>query len=302
MDSYIEKIHELLLDENPRIPFRHIGRILKIYSKTASRLYRRALIEKILFPPMLRPRICIDYTEYVYMINAKSIESLFERLKKDHRVEYVTWCQGQFDLLLITNERIDLTVEEEFKDIVLGGEREDYIYPEIKHGDYRTSLKEINEFLDKKEFQLSKIVTEPRKRGNEWSDREERLFRYLKNDIRKTFIKIQKELGISRTLLLECYSRVRKHTIVTVPYYPMGFDGYTKFYIVMQTDYEQQAVDLLGRFPCYSAFFKARSLIGYVSIEKDLVYEFFCLMSKMTSTGFVKNLIFSVPFYYYSRD
>jgi hypothetical protein len=276
---------------------------LKIYSKTASRTYKEALSEKTLFPPMLRPKICLDYREYVYLINGKDVQALFDKLEKDPRVEYVTRCLGHFDLLIITNERIDLTVEEEFKNVVLSGEKENYIYPEVKRGDYHTTFNEINKFLNKKEFRSSKLPFEIGKRGDEWSEREERVFRYLKNDARRTFIKIQKKLDISRTLLLQCYSRVRKHTIVTVPYYPEGFNGYMKFYVVLQTHYEQQAVDLFGKFPCYSAFFKVRDyLLGYVSIEKDLTYEFFCLMSKILSTGFVESLVFSAPVYYSSRD
>lgn len=301
--EYTEQICQLLLKKDLRIPFRYIAKRLKIYSKTASRTYRYALNQKILFPPMLRPKICIDYKEYVYVINGKDIRALFEKLIKDPRIEYIACSQGHFDMLLITNERIDLTVEEEFKNVVLSGERENYNYPEVKRGDYRTIFNEINEFLDKKEFHPSQLPFEIEERGDEWSEREEKLFRYLKNDGRKVFTKIQKQLDISRTLLLQCYSKVRKHTIITVPYYPEGYDRYISLYLVMQTLYEQQAVSLLGKFPCYSAFFKVKDhIIGYISIEKDLMYEFFCLMSKILSTGFAKNLFYSFPLYYYTRD
>jgi DNA-binding Lrp family transcriptional regulator len=301
MDSYIEKIHELLLDEDPRIPFRHIGRILKIYSKTASRLYRRALIEKILFPPMLRPRICIDYTEYVYLIKGENIQYLFERLKKDHRVEYVTWCQGHFDLLLIANERIDLTVEKEFKSIVLSGKRGDYFYPNFRPRNLYTVLEEINTFLDKKSFQPSELSSETLERGTEWGEREEKLFRYLKNNVRRTFIEIQRELDISRTLLLKLYSQIKKYTILTQPYYPKGYDSYVGYYLVMETENENQLVHLLGMLPSHSAFFKVKgSIVGYVNIEKSLSHEILHLMTKMETTGFVSSIKFALPIYYWT--
>lgn len=233
--GYIEKIRELLLKKNSRIPFRYMAKRLKIYNKTASRIYKEALKEKILFPPMLRPKVCVDYKEYVYFINGKDIQALFDKLEEDPRVEYVTRCLGHFDLLIIANERIDLTVEEEFKNVILGGEKGNYIYPDVEVGDYYTAFKEINEFLDKGEFQPFELTTEIGKRGDEWLEREEGLFRYLKNDVRRKFTTIQRELDISRTLLLQCYSRIKKHTVVTVPYYPGGFTRYTKFYVVMQT-------------------------------------------------------------------
>ena len=301
-DKYIEKMHRLLKDETPRMPFRHIARHLKIYSKTASRIYKEALEEKILYPPMLRPKICTDYTEYVYLINGENIRTLFERLKKDPRVEYVTLCQGTFDLLLIASQRVDLSVEKEFKSIVLSGERGNYFYPDVFRRNFYTVLEEINAFLEKGTFQPSELPSDLGKRGDEWTEREEKIFRYLKNDVRRNFTTIQKELEISRTLLLKCFSAVRKHTILSQPYFPEGYDKYTKFYLDMRTEHEQQVIDLLGKLPCQSAFFKVKDhLIAYIGSEKDATYEIFCLMSKMVSSGFVSSLTFSVPIYYSSQ-
>lgn len=71
----------------------------------------------------------------------------------------------------------------------------------------------------------------------------------------------------------------------------------------MKTDHEQQVVDILGRLPCHSAFFKVKDhLIAFISVEIDANYEIYRLMSKMVSTRFVSSLTFSVPIYYYSRD
>ena len=176
--EYTEKIRQLLLKKNLRIPYRYMAKKLKIYSKTASRTYKEALSEKVLFPPMLRPKVCLDYREYVYLINGKDVQALFDKLEKDPRVEYITRCLGHFDLLIITNESIDLTIEEEFKNVVLSGEKENYIYPEVKRGDYHTTFNEINKFLNKKAFLPSKLPFEIGKRGDEWSEREERVFRY----------------------------------------------------------------------------------------------------------------------------
>lgn len=102
---------------------------------------------------------------------------------------------------------------------------------------------------------------------------------------------------------MQSYSRIRKHTIVTVPYYPKGYDNYLSFYLIMQTKYEQQAFNFLGMFPCYSAFFKVRDyLIAYINAEKDAVYEIHRLLSKMLSLSFVSSNIFSIPLRYFSRE
>lgn len=301
-DKYIEEMHRLITGGTPRLPFRHIARHLKIYSKTASSIYKKAIKERILFPPMLRPKICTDYREYVYLINGENVQTLFGRLKKDPRVEYVTWCQGSFDLLLIANQRIDVSVEKEFKSIVLSGERGNYYYPAVFRKNTCTVLEEINAFLEKGAFQPSELLSDIGERRGEWTERVESVFRYLKNDVRRKFSTIQKELDISRTLLLKCFSVVRKHTILSQPYFPEGYDKYTKFYLNMKTNYEQQAIELLGKLPCQSALFKVRGrLIAYIGSEKNATYEIFCLMSKMVSSGFVSSLTFSVPIYYSSR-
>jgi len=292
-----------MLDENLRIPYRRIAKSLNIYNKTVSSLYREAVQKQILFPPILRPRICTDYREYVYCINGKDVQSLCHKIEEDPRVEYVTRCLGHFDLLIIANDRIDLTIEDEFNGAVICGERENYIYPEVKKGDYLNVFKNESDFLHKKDFKFSRMPFDIGKRGNEWLKTEQELFRYLKNDGRKVFTNIQRTLDISRVFLLECYSRVRKHTLVTVPYYPEGFSRYTKFSVILKTPYEQQAVELLGSFQCFSAFFKVKNnLFGYVGVEKNLIHEFLLLISDMISTGFSESLIFSVPLHYYSSD
>ena len=301
LDNYLEKMYHLLM-ANPRMPFRTLASRMGLYSKTASRIYKEGLSEHILYPPMLRPRICTDYKEYVYVIKATDIKSLFDRLRGDHRVEYVTWCQGSFDLLLICNEQIDLSVETEFDRFVLSGERGNYVYPEVKRRDISTAVKEMNALLDNGNFSRSLMEDPLEKRGKEWSGLEQNIFRYLKHDVRKTFLKIQRELKISRTLLLKCYERVKKHSFITVPYFPLGFEIYTKFYICMKSPHEQQVIDLLSRLTCQSAFFKVRDhLVGYIGIELYAGKVIFDIMSKMVSTGLVSTLTYSVPIIYYSQ-
>ncbi len=174
-------------------------------------------------------------------VNARNSKALFDKLRENPHIEYMVCCKGEFDLLIITNERIDLTMEDEFRGVLLSGERGNYIYPDVKRGDYQIIFNEIDEFLKRKEFVPSKITTETGERGNEWSEREERLFRYLKQDAGRKFTIIERQLKINRAVLLVSYAKVRKHTSVVVPYYPKGFREYTKFYVVMQTKYEEHA-------------------------------------------------------------
>jgi hypothetical protein len=299
LDNYLEKMYHLLM-ANPRMPFRTLASRMGLYSKTASRIYKEGLSEHILYPPMLRPRICTDYKEYVYVIKATDIKSLFDRLRGDHRVEYVTWCQGSFDLLLICNEQIDLSVETEFDRFVLSGERGNYVYPEVKRRDISTAVKEMNALLDNGDFSPSVMEDPLEKRGKEWSDLEQKIFRYLKHDIRKTFLKIQRELKISRTLLLKCYERVKKHSFITVPYYPNGYDSYVGFYLIMKTPHEQDVINLLGLLPAHSSFFRVKeSLIAYVNIEKSMSHELLLLITKMNTHNFVTSISFSIPLYYW---
>ncbi len=301
--EHIEKMYGFMQNKNPRLTFKFIARRLKIYCKTASRTYKDAITEEKLYPPMLRLKICTDYKEYVYIINARNSKALFDKLRENPHIEYMVCCKGEFDLLIITNERIDLIMEDEFRGVLLSGERDNYIYPSVKRGDYQIIFKEIDEFLKRKEFIPSKIITEIGERGNEWLEREEKLFRYLKEDVRRKFTTIERQLGINRSLLLVSYAKVRKHTSVVVPYYPKGYSDYIGFYLVMQTKYEEQAIDLFGKLPCHSAFFKVKDyLIGYINVEKNYIYELYTLLLNLPSSTFVDSLIFSVSLCFYSRD
>lgn len=87
-----------------------------------------------------------------------------------------------------------------------------------------------------------------------------------------------------------------------VPYFPQGFETYTKFYICMKSPHEQQVIDLLSSLTCQSAFFKVGDhLMAYAGIDMHAGKVLFDIMSKMLSTGLVSTLVYSVPIIYYSQ-
>jgi hypothetical protein len=251
---------------------------------------------------MLRPKIYTDYKEYVYLITTTDSKNLFDRLSVDPRVEYVTWCKGEWDLLLITTQQIDLSVNSELEHIIVYGERGNYVYPTVKRRTLTAALKDMHALLDDGNFIPSTLNDSLPERGEEWSDREESLFRYVKHDVRKPFLTIQRELDISRTLLLKCYERVRAHFLLVVPYFPLGFEAYAKFFLVMKSPYERQVIDILGQLPCQSTFFTVGDyLVAYTGIELHRGKVLLDLMSEMRSSGLVSSLGYAVPLIYHSR-
>ena len=57
---------------------------------------------------------------------------IFEKLQNDPRVIYESICSGAFDIVLMTTEKIDFSMECNFKGYVLSGPRSDFIYNKVE--------------------------------------------------------------------------------------------------------------------------------------------------------------------------
>jgi hypothetical protein len=301
LESHLEKMYHLLT-QRPRMPFSTLASHMGIYSKTASKLYKEGVTAHILYPPMLRPRICTDYSEYVYILTTTDARCLFDHLSADPRVEYVTWCEGAFELLVIATQLIDFSQYPETCRLMVHGERGNYVYPEVKKRTLAFALKEMHTLMDEDPDVLRTPEEPYPARGKKWADLEETVFRYIKHDVRTPFLPLQEKLSISRTLLLKCYQRVRTHSHLVVPYFPLGFHAYTKFFLVMRSPREAQAMHILSQLPCQSTFFTLEDyLIGYTGCELHHVRALFDIMSDMCARDLISSFFYAVPIISHSR-
>lgn len=300
--NYFNSLYVLLLEE-ARMSFKRIGYNLKINNKTAAKLYRAALREKVLFPPLLRLKSFPNLQEYTYFLKFKNAASVYEKFKEDPRIVYQCVCSGAFDLMIVATERIDVSMENGFEYIVLSGPRGDFVFNKVERRSMYTYFDEFENFLRSGDFVPSEIVV-PERGELPWDDLDLALFRLLKHDLRMKYSEIIKCLGLSKSTFYPRLDKVLGNCTVWTRYYPKGYPNYNGYFILFRTKHEKQLTEKLKKIPVHCFILKVKSWVyAYILIEKDLIQRTFLdLLRLMQSSGFVEEYRYSVPLFHWNRE
>ena len=283
--------------------FVDIGKNLQINNKTAAKLYRMALREEILFPPLLRLKSFPNSREYTYFVKFKDPASVYKKFKNDPRVVYQSVCAGVFDLMVIASEKIDISMEHGFEHIVLSGPRGDFIFNKVERKSMNVYIEEVYHFLREKNFVPSELVS-PVREGLSWDDLDWALFNFLKHDVRMKYIDIIKCLKMSKSTFYPHLNTVLENCTVGTRYYPKSYSHYNEYFLLFKTNHEEQLVEQLKKIPVHCPIFKVKSWIyADVMIEKELVQRTFLdLLRSMQSSGFIEEYRYSVPLFHWNRE
>jgi hypothetical protein len=301
IENYYQSIYLLLLGE-PRQNFSKIGRNLKINDKSAAKLYRWAVNEKVLFPPFLRLNTCPNYVEYTYFIKFKDTQPTFLKMTEDPRVVYASHCSGAFNLMIIAQEKIDFSMEQGFENFVLSGPHSDFIYNEVEKKSMDEYFAEFTNFLNRREFIKSEL-TFPVRNKLIWDDLDFSLFRLLKNNIRTKYVDILRCFGLSKSVFYDHLHTIMDTCTAWTPYYPHGYSSYNGYFILFKTDHEKQLVKKLKGIPVHCTVLKVDKWIyAYILLEKDFLQNtFFEILNLMTMSGFIEEYKFSIPISHWNR-
>jgi len=302
VEDYYNSLYLLFLEE-ARQNFSKLGRNLKIVDKSAAKLYRWALSEGVLFPPFLRLNVHPNYQEYTYFLRLQNPLPIFEKFKTDSRVVYESICSGAFDLVVMTTEKIDFSMEEGFKGYILSGSRSDFMYNRVERRSAQDYIDSFHDFLNKKDFIESEIKTPVREEFT-WDTLDRDLFWLLKHDFRTKYIDIIRCFGLSKTIFYEHLRNVMERCTVWTPYYPRGYSNYNEFFILFKTEHESQLIEQLKKTPVHCPILKILdTVVSHFLVEKDLrQVELLKLLTSMQSQGFIKEYILSIPIYHWEQE
>lgn len=295
IEDYYHSLYLLLLND-ARQNFSKIGRNLSINDKSAAKLYRWALAEGVMSPPFLRLNIFLNYQEYTYFMRVKDAQLLFMKMTEDPRIVYAAHCSGAFDLMVMSREKIDFSMEKGFDGFVLSGPRSDFIYNKVERRSMDEYYTKFQDFLDTGEFIRSKL-TFPVRNELIWDEQDLSLFRLLKNNLRMKYIEIIRCFGLSKSVFYDHLHNVMDKCTAWVPYYPRGYINYNGYFILFKTNYEGQLVDMLKKMPVHCSILKVdRWIYAYILLERNFLQNvFFDFLNLMSISGFVEEYKYSVP-------
>ncbi|MGC1119885.1 MAG: hypothetical protein WBA22_02225 [Candidatus Methanofastidiosia archaeon] len=302
VEDYYYSLYLLLLDD-ARQNFSKIGRNMTINDKSAAKLYRWAVNEKVLLPPFLRLNVHPNCLEYTYFLRFRNPLPIFEKLQDDSRVVYESICSGAFDLMVIATEKIDFSMERSFEGYVLSGPRSDFMYNRVERRSEREYFKEFYDFLAAGDFVESEIKISMREEFT-WDELDYGLFHLLKNDFRTKYIDIIRCFGLSKSVFYDHLHNVVQRCTLWTPYYPDGYSNYNEFFILFKTAYEHQLVEQLKGIPVHCPMLKISDIVfSHVLVEKDLQQvKLLNLLTSMQSSGFIEEYTLSIPIYHWEPN
>jgi hypothetical protein len=295
IEDYYYSLYSLFL-EDARQNFSHIGKELQINDKSAAKLYRWALNENVLFPPFLRLNTFPNCQEFTYFLRFRDVQPAYENLKDDPRIVYETVCSGAFDLMVMSSEKIDFSMEPGFDSFVISGLRSDHIYNKVERRSMGEYFTEFERLLDKDTFIKADLVF-PQRGALKWDDVDFSLFRLLKENFRTKYIDIIRCFKFGKSVFYDHLHNVMDNCIVWTPYFPKSYTNYNEYLVLFKTQHEIQLVEQLERIPVHCPIFKVGEWIfAYVMLERDFLQKiFFNLLSSMKSSGFIEDYKYSIP-------
>lgn len=131
-----------------------------------------------------------------------------------------------------------------------------------------------------------------------WSSLDWEVFRRRRNPLASS-VKIGEALGVSYKTVLESYNKIIHDCIMWMPFFPLGYENYTQYFISFKTDYETGFLEELKKIDRSSYIYKVNDvLLMNLFFEKHLEINSILGLEKK---GVIYNLCVSSPIWHYTK-
>ncbi|MGC1119714.1 MAG: winged helix-turn-helix domain-containing protein [Candidatus Methanofastidiosia archaeon] len=264
------RLYELLWFKNPRIKKKEIAAALGVDPRTASRRIKEAIEGSHILGPHVRKRSYANMKEYVYLCNVKDPLETYARLEKDSNVFYHAKMAGFANFWIVSRERADVSGK-----VLVEAPRSDYHMSYAPNRSWNQALEVIRNKIDAfnpRAYEPQNTIKTYWNETAEWDSEDEKLLRYFKHDLRKTFTPVMRRHLITTAKIYKFLEKLSRYCTVTTSYFPEGISAYDPYLFCFRTEYEDFIIDLFSEIPTSSLFFKVSDrLFVLVHLKKDFV-------------------------------
>ncbi|MBU7048344.1 MAG: hypothetical protein HXS54_18080 [Theionarchaea archaeon] len=220
--------------------------------------YLTEMYEKsILKGPLLSVKPAQNYHEYAYFLNVDNPLDVYKGLKGI----YGKISCGSWNLLVITDRKMDISSLPGFKECIFEGRKSATHASKVMVQDFEESIKRIEAYKKGEEaHELEKTLYEEISL-NTWDTEEWILYRTFRNNIRVDTTQKLKECSISLTKYKTWISSLDQFALIQPAFYPEGLENYYLVDFLFESLYHQQIKDILGLLPSTSLFFSVNDSI-----------------------------------------
>lgn len=261
-----------LLCRSPRIPAKEASLSLGIEQKTSSARLKEALNQHYIVGPEVRKMSLANFPEYMYFVNCKNPDSLYRKYRQDENVIFHALMYGFANLWVISKGKMDID-----GDIIVEGLRSDYYVAFAPDHSWDDAVRIIRKKIEKfnpEEYTPKGYIKTHFDKTIEWTEKDEILYRYFKNDMRKPLAPMKRDYHISRNEFRKWLERLPDCCTITTNYYPGKLSEYESYLFLFETDYEDFIVELFSELPSSSRFFRVSDkLFLYAHVPKKYIKD-----------------------------
>lgn len=222
---------------------------------------QKAFEKAIIIPPIIRLKSFKNLREYFYFIRAEYPNDLFERLKEEADINYLSIQTGFANIQVIAKKELD------FEDsVVLQGFRSDYfvnvprkISTEMAVSQISEKLKNLekDETIDSSKRTHSQLIFH--ENTIEWDFMDELIYEKMCNNLRLRLEKVIKEVNSYHDKAWSWIKRKDEFSQTIVMYFPNGESSYMLTSYCITTPYDFLLIDFFSNLPTPTVFYRIRS-------------------------------------------
>jgi len=238
-----------LIFENPRMRKKEISKLYNVNEKTGAKWWNEAIQRGIIRPPIFRRKAFLNFKEYFYYLNVEDPHELYLRLKENPDMLFFSVQSGFSNFQIVSDVKLN------FRDVIVSGVRSDYYVTTPRRCSFDDSVSLVlNELKEKINLSPSPLIYHDE--VFKWDELNEKIYRELYNDFRKSYRTILRNTGVYQNKILHWLRNCKQFGQTIVMYFPHGLSAYQPTTFLVETDHDSLLIELFSCFPVPTVFFR----------------------------------------------
>jgi DNA-binding Lrp family transcriptional regulator len=289
--QYCYRIYEQLYYNNT-MRINEIAQNAGLSRNTVAKYLAKMYTKDMLQGPYLRVKPAQNYTEYVYLMQFTDPYITFQRFTGFPHVVYCAHLFGDWNVMVITNELLDLSRLVGFKEMVFKGVRGVSYTPKVDLVSWKQSAYCVEEYLHhfKPELTPTQRNVLP---GLPWEEQEWTLFSAFYGDIRKKITPTLQKIEVRYEEYTKWKNGLDVYCSRHTGFYPAGYSAYDHHCFLVSAEYEPQVKKVFSFFPTTSFFMEVgKSLLVITSVPDPKVTRWlYCVVNAMKAKEMIKKCL-----------
>ncbi|MGC1119613.1 MAG: hypothetical protein WBA22_00845 [Candidatus Methanofastidiosia archaeon] len=255
MDDKICLYHQIYQQvyETPFSPIEEIASTLQIPAPEVTQHLDTIYQSFFMQGPVISVKPAPNYRMYSYFLQ---VENPYAQYKQPFKRSYISksWTAGAWNLMVITDEKVDFTGMEGVKECVHSGKKGGTYISKCVHTNWDHSMKDIFSRMEApgEETVFYEEVPSFNRGQKEWL-----LYHAFRMNVRQDPTPILRKLDIDQETYKKWISSLPSAAFIQPAFYPHGWDTYSARDFLLSSNHQRQVVDILGLLPCSGIFFSA---------------------------------------------